>query len=110
MAYDAELAERLRAVLGREPALKEVKMFGALCFTVAGHLAVGVTGEELLVRMGPDGRADALSEPGVREFDMTGRPMRNWVVVGPHRIAADDELAAWADRGVGFARSLPPKA
>jgi hypothetical protein len=110
VAYDAELADRLRAVLAGEPALAEVRMFGALCFTVAGHLAVGVTGEELLVRMGPDGRADALSEPGVREFDMTGRPMRNWVVVGPQRIAADDELAAWADRGVAFARSLPAKA
>ena len=46
----------------------------------------------------------------VREFDMTGRPMRNWVLVGPPRIAADDELAAWTDRGVSFARSLPPKA
>jgi hypothetical protein len=110
VAYDAELADRLRAVLAGEPAVAEVKMFGALCFTVAGHLAVGVTGEELLVRMGPDGRADALSEPGVREFDMTGRPMRNWIVVGPQRIAADDELAAWADRGVAFARSLPAKA
>lgn len=110
MAYDEELADRLRAALAGEAGLKQVKMFGSVCFTVGGHLAVGVTGEELLVRMGPDGRADALSEPGVREFDMTGRPMRNWVVVAPPRIASDEALATWADRGVRFARSLPPKA
>ena len=110
MAYDAELAERVRAALGGEDGLAEVKRIGSLCFTVGGNLAVGVRQDELLVRMGPDGRAEALSEPGVREFDMTGRPMRNWVLVGPQRIAVDDELAAWADRGVRFARSLPPKA
>ncbi len=109
MAYDAELVERVRAALAGEAELGERKMFGSLCFMVGGNLAVGVTGEELLVRVGDEGQADVLSEPGVRPLSMNGRSMRKWVVVEPPRIAADDELAAWVERGVAFARSLPPK-
>ena len=109
MAYDEALAERIRDHLEGNPEIAEKKMFGGLSFLLAGNLAVGVIGDELCVRVGPDAGDEALNRPGARPFDMTGRPMKGWIMVGTPGIASEDDLAAWIERGVGFAAALPPK-
>jgi hypothetical protein len=109
MAYDEELANRVRAALGAESGVTEQAMFGGLAFLVAGNMAVGISGEELMVRVGPDESDAALAEPHVRVFDMTGRPMKGWVLVAPAGVDSDLELDRWVGLGVAFARSLPPK-
>lgn len=110
MAYDELLANRVREQLAGIDAVTEKAMFGGLAFLVAGNMAVGLTGGgELMVRLGPDAGDAALGEPDTRPFDMTGRPMRGWVLVEPAGIGTDAQLRAWVERGVAFARSLPPK-
>jgi len=109
MAYDEALAERVREQLAAEPAISEKAMFGGLAFLLEGNMAVGLSGDELMVRVGPDASDDALARPHTRPFDMTGRPMKGWILVAPEGVAEDDDLAAWVARGVDFARSLPPK-
>lgn len=109
MAYDEELAERIRDQLGADPEISERRMFGGLAFLCRGNMAVGVTGDDLMVRVGPDATDAALARPGARIFDMTGRPMRGWVVVDGTAVAEDESLAAWVDEGRAFAAGLPPK-
>ncbi|MEV5974085.1 TfoX/Sxy family protein [Streptomyces sp. NPDC051921] len=109
MAFDEGLAERIRVHLSGDPACTEQRMFGGIAFLCAGNMAVGVTGEDLMVRVGPDATEDALARPGARLFDMTGRPMRGWVVVDAAAVAEDAALADWIDRGRAFAAGLPPK-
>ena len=109
MAFDLALADRIRSRLGDHPAVVEKEMFGGIAFLVGGNMAVGVTGNELMVRVGPEGHDEAIGEPGARPFDMTGRPMRGWLVVAPPGFATEIAFAAWVDRGVRFAESLPPK-
>jgi len=109
MAYDEALAERARAVISLRADVVERKMFGGIAWMVAGNMACGVLGDELIVRLAPEEAEKALAEPHTREFDFTGRPMRNIVIVGPEAIATDEELAGWVDAGADFAASLPPK-
>jgi hypothetical protein len=109
MAYDEGLAERVRAVLGDHPRLHEQKMFGGLAFMIAGNMSVGIVGENLMVRVGPDAYTDALALPHAREMDFTGRPMRGFVFVDAAGITSRTELEAWVDRGLAFAESLPAK-
>ncbi|AZP15242.1 TfoX/Sxy family protein [Streptomyces aquilus] len=109
MAYDEGLAERIRERLGADPAVTERRMFGGVAFLYDGNMAVGVTGDDLMVRVGPHATDIALARPGTRVFDMTGRPMRGWVVVDGAAVAEDDALGAWLDEGRAFAASLPPK-
>lgn len=109
MAYDEELAERIREYFGDDPALTERKMFGGLCFMLGGNMCVGVTSEDLMVRVGRDAQEEALAQPGAREMDFTGRPMNTMVYVRPDALESDEGLAGWVERGAAFARSLPPK-
>jgi TfoX/Sxy family transcriptional regulator of competence genes len=109
MAYDEELAERVRAALGAVPGVAEIKMFGGLCYTVRGHMAVGVNGNDLMVRMEPEAAEAALSEPGARPMDFTGRPMKGFLYVGSAGLRTERALEGWVQRGVAFASSLPPK-
>ena len=109
MAYDEDLADRVRAVLADIDTVSELKMFGGWCATIAGNMAVGVLGDDLIVRVGPKAYDDALSEPGVREFDFSGRPMAGWVFVDGAAVRDADALDPWVDRGVRFASSLPAK-
>ena len=110
MAFDEGLAERIRAVLGGRSDVEDKQMFGGIAFLIAGNMACGVIGDELIVRMEREDAARLLAEvPGTREFDMTGRPMRNWVVVAPEAVADDDDLERWVRRGEEFAAGLPPK-
>ncbi|MFF5185813.1 TfoX/Sxy family protein [Streptomyces sp. NPDC000345] len=109
MAFDEGLAERVRARLGADPGVTEKRMFGGLAFLYEGNMAVGVSGDELMVRVGPDATEAALARPGARPFDLTGRPMRGWVVVAASAVAEDAALADWIDQGYAFAAGLPPK-
>jgi hypothetical protein len=109
MAFDEALAERVRATVTEVEGVVEKRMFGGLAFVLNGNMAVGVHGDELIVRLAPEDTQDALAEPGVRVFDMTGRPMKGWVLVGPVATAAEEGLGTWVTRGLDFAESLPPK-
>ncbi|GAB3955546.1 TfoX/Sxy family protein [Streptomyces sparsus] len=109
MAYDEGLAERIRVRLEAAPAVTEKRMFGGLAFLVEGNMAVGVIGEELMVRVGPDAYDVALTRPGARPFDFTGRPLRGWVVVGASAVSEDEALNDWIDEGHARAAELPPK-
>ena len=106
MTYDRDLADDLRAHLAGRNGLSEREMFGGIGFMINGNMAVGVSGGDLMVRVGKEAHDDALSEQGVRDFDMSGRAMRGWVLVS---LAAEHDLGRWADRGIAFAESLPPK-
>ena len=109
MAYDEELAERVRATLDDVEGVAEIKVFGGLCFTVGGNMAVGVSHDDLLVRMSQDDGDAALTEPGVRLMEIGSRTSRGFLAVAPEAITTDRKLRVWVDRGVGFASSLPPK-
>jgi TfoX/Sxy family transcriptional regulator of competence genes len=110
VAYDEALAERIRPIIGVRSNVSERNMFGGLAFMVGDHMALCVTDDELLVRVDREDADRVLAEPHVRVFDMTGRPMRGFVVVDAEGIAEDAELAKWVDAGADFASSLPPKA
>ena len=85
-------------------------MFGGLAFLLDGNMAVGITNtSELMVRVGPNGEDEALTDPHARRFDMTGRPMKGWILVEGAGIENEAELNAWVRQGVEFARSLPAK-
>jgi TfoX/Sxy family transcriptional regulator of competence genes len=109
MAFDEQLADRVRDLIVGHGEVSERKMFGGIGFMVSGNMAVGVIGEELIVRLDPEDAEDAISEPGVREFDFTGRPMRGWIFVAARAISDDDALASWVEAGAGYAASLPAK-
>ena len=107
MAYDEQLAERVRAAL--PPGLaSERKMFGGIAFMVQGNMCCGVLGEDLIARLGERGES-AVQEPHVRPFDFTGKPMRHIVFVAPEGVASDDDLQRFVDEALEFALSLPPK-
>jgi hypothetical protein len=107
VAYDEHLAERVHAILADTPGVGDLTMFGGWCATVDGKMAVGVLGDDLIVRVGPTAYDAALTLPGVRPFDFTGRPMSGWVYVAGGSVSRYDDLADWVARGVEFARSLP---
>lgn len=106
MAYDETLAERIRDLLADRSEIEEKKMFGGIAFLVSGKMGVGVSGDSLMVRVGKESHEEALERPGVREFDMTGRPMAGWVLVDQSAIATSADLRKWVDEGVDHARSL----
>ena len=109
MPYDKKLAERVRAVFDSEHNYTEKEMFGSLYFMVGRNMAVGVTGNDLIVRPGPINLIAALALPHVRPLDFTGRPMEGFVCVEPKGLVTDTSLAAWVERGAAYARSLPAK-
>jgi TfoX/Sxy family transcriptional regulator of competence genes len=96
-------------VLDARSDVDERRMFGGIAFLVAGNMACGVMRDDLMVRMEPDAAAALDSEPGVRRFDMGGRPMKGWLLVAPEATADDGDLERWVRRGEDFAASLPPK-
>jgi TfoX/Sxy family transcriptional regulator of competence genes len=110
MAYDEALAERIRSLVSSEPRMTEKKMFGGLSFLVGGNMAVAASGQGgLLVRVDP-AETDALLETTPATLmEMGGRSMAGWLRVASEHVDTDDALAEWVGRGVGYARSLPPK-
>jgi TfoX/Sxy family transcriptional regulator of competence genes len=109
MAFDEALADRVRDVLAPRADVSERKMFGGIAFMLAGNMAVGIVGEDLMVRLDPTDAKRALAEPHTRPMDFTGKPMKGMVFVDPAGTAADDDLASWVEAGADFAASLPPK-
>src|SRR5262245_49431839 len=109
MAYDEQLASSVRRQLGRKAGLVEKKMFGGLAFLIHGNMSVGVHGSELIVRIAPEATDAALKERGTRVFDITGRPMKGWLLVGGPAVKDEKSLAGWVRRGVEYASSLPKK-
>ena len=110
MAYDEELADRVRAHVEQESGLTEKRMFGGLAFLINGHMAVSASSKGgLMVRIDPADTETLLREPNARPFEMRGREMDGWLRVDVAADAGDDELVPWIRRGVAYARSLPPK-
>jgi TfoX/Sxy family transcriptional regulator of competence genes len=109
MAYSESLAGRLRDALSRRRNVVEKKMFGGVGFLLDGNMCVGVWKDSLIARLGPERAEEALRRPYVSDFDVTGRPMKGWVLVGPEAIDDDQSLSEWVDQAARFARTLPPK-
>lgn len=109
MAFDEALAERVRDALAPRADLTARKMFGGLAFMIGGNMALGVLGDELMVRLGPEDAERALAEPHTRPMEFTGKPIKGMVLVDSAGTEADEDLGAWVDAGADFAASLPPK-
>ena len=110
MAYDEELADRIREVVSGEPGVTEKKMFGGLAFLIGGNMAASASSQGgMLLRVDPAQTESLVSEPYVDRFEMRGRAMDGWLRVGPEAVETEDALRSWVDLGVAYARSLPPK-
>ena len=109
MAFDESLAARIRDALARRKNIEERKMFGCLCFLLNGNILVGVWNDSLIARLGPDECEDALLEPHVKVFNITGKPMKNWILVEPLRVEDDGQVKAWIQRAAQFVGKLPKK-
>ena len=109
MAFDESLAARIRDALAHKKGVEEKTMFGCICFFINGNALVGVWKDRLIARLGPDEGEAALKEPHVRAFDITGKPMRKWVAVGPKGVEDEDQLIGWIDLALRFVKALPAK-
>ncbi|MGB5539260.1 MAG: TfoX/Sxy family protein [Gammaproteobacteria bacterium] len=109
MAYDEDVAQRLRDVFKRRTDVVEKKMFGGIAFMVSGHMCCGVLGKELMARVGPAQYEAALKEPYARAMDFTGKPLKGFVYVGTRGFESDDGLESWIGRCEAFLNTLPPK-
>jgi TfoX/Sxy family transcriptional regulator of competence genes len=109
MAFSETLAERTRQRLARRKHVAEKMMFGGVGFLLNGNMLVGVWKDSLIVRLGPAEGEEALKQPHVKEFDITGRAMKGWVLVEPEGVENDYQLSAWIQRAVKFVGTLPAK-
>lgn len=109
MAFSESLASRIRDALARRRNVEERKMFGCLCFLLNGNALAGVWKDRLIARLGPKEGEAALREAHVRAFDITGKPMRNWVTVEPEGFEDDGQLKDWTERAMKFVKTLPAK-
>jgi TfoX/Sxy family transcriptional regulator of competence genes len=110
MAYDEDLANRVRELIGVESGLTEKKMFGGLAFLINGNMSVGVSGQGgLMVRVDPAETDALVAKPHARPFEMRGREMQGWLRVDSEGLGTKRQLEPWVRRGVTYARSLPPK-
>jgi hypothetical protein len=108
MAYDEQLAARVRTLLANRSDVTERKMFGGLTFMIGGHMCCGVNGNELIVRLDPEREDEALARPHARPMDLTGRPMRGFITVQPDGLMGS-RLSGWVREAVARAESMPPK-
>jgi TfoX/Sxy family transcriptional regulator of competence genes len=110
MAYDEDLANRIRELIGAEGDLTEKKMFGGLAFLIGGNMAIAASGQGgLLVRVDPDETDALVAKPHAGPFEMRGREMQGWARVDAEGVRTKRQLEPWVKRGVAYARSLPPK-
>jgi hypothetical protein len=109
MAFDENLAARIRAALARTKNIEEKTLFGCFCLLLNGNVLVGVWKNSLIVRLGEEQGEDALLEPHVKPFDITGKVMKGWAVVEPEGIEDDARLKDWTQRAVRFVGKLPAK-
>src|SRR5688500_5109729 len=108
MAYDLKLAERIRSQLNGVSS-EEKKMFGGVGFLLNGNMACGVNKDNLIVRIDPEKQNTLLKKPHAKPFDLTGKPMKGWLVVEADGVKTDKQLSAWVKEGLEFASTLPPK-
>jgi TfoX/Sxy family transcriptional regulator of competence genes len=109
VAYDEDLADRVRAVLPAGEPVTERQMFGGLAFMLGGRMFCGIVKDALMARLGPEAAGRALDQPHVRPMDFTGRPMKGMVCIDPSGLQGD-ALRQWVDAAAGYARALPSKA
>jgi len=110
MAYDEDLAARIRELVSAEPGVTEQRMFGGLAFLIHGNMSVAASGQGgLLVRVDPDAGDALVGDAHVAPMEMRGREMRGWLRVDPDGVRTKRQLQSWVRRGVAYARSLPPK-
>jgi TfoX/Sxy family transcriptional regulator of competence genes len=110
MAYDEELANRIRELVGLEDGLSEKRMFGGLAFLINGNMSVAASGQGgLLLRVDPDESDQLIQDPHAELMVMRGRAMQGWLRVAPEGLRTKRQLARWVKRGVSYARSLPSK-
>jgi len=110
MAYDEELADRIRARIGNRAGLTEQKMFGGLGFMIGGNMAIAASGQGgILVRVDPEDSAELVAATPAEPMEMRGRSMAGWLRVATADVADDAALSVWVERGTAYAASLPPK-
>jgi hypothetical protein len=110
MAYDEDLANRVRELVASQPGVVEKRMFGGLAFLIGGHLSVSVSGRGgLMLRCDPSETDALVGKPHAGPFEMRGRPMDGWLRIDPEGLHTKRQLERWVARGVEYARSLPPK-
>ena len=110
MAYDEVLADRIRALVGGGKDVREQMMFGGLAFLVGGNMAVAASGQGgILVRVGPEASDELVATTSAEVMEMRGRAMHGWLRIDAADVDTEPELAAWVERGVAYARSLPAK-
>jgi TfoX/Sxy family transcriptional regulator of competence genes len=109
MAFDERLAERIRGALGRRKGLVEKRMFGGVAFLLNGNMCVGVHKADLIVRLAPEATDKALAQGHTRRFDLTGRPMKGWILVEPAGLKTQAQLSKWIAVAARYAGALPAK-
>ena len=109
MAYDIQLAQRLEKLISRRDDFYAQKMFGGVGFLLRGNMCFGVYKEYLILRLGKDAAAGALKKKGTRPFDITGRAMSGWVMVGKQKTASEAALKSWTAQAIDFVSTLPRK-
>ena len=110
MAYDEDLANRIRELVADQPNLTEKKMFGGLSLLIGGNMAIAASGQGgILVRVDPEESDELVETTEARLMEMRGREMRGWLRVAPEHLGTKPQLAKWVERGAAYARSLPPK-
>jgi hypothetical protein len=110
VAYDEDLANRIRDIVQAEPGLSEKPMFGGLAFLINGNMAVSASGQGgMLLRVDPTDTSDLAQRPEASRFEMRGREMDGWLRIDPNGLATRRQLKSWVSRGISYARSLPPK-
>ena len=109
MPYDADIEEAIDTAIGRWRGFVKKKMFGGVAYLLRGNVSFGVFKKNLIIRCGPDAYETELMKPGVRQFDITGRPMRGWIMVPKSQLTDDDALVGWLTLAKKFTSKLPPK-
>jgi hypothetical protein len=109
MVYSKSLAARVRQLLAARRGITEKKMFGGVAFLLSGNMLVGIWEDAVIARLGIDAAGSALQEPFVRQFDVTGRPMRGWVLIDADGVESDRALSVWVERSIDFVATLPAK-
>lgn len=109
MAYSESLAARIRQLLPRNSSFAEKKMFGGVGFLLNGNMLVGVWKDSLIVRLSPELAEKALKKEHVRPMDITGKPMKGWLLIEPEGMEQDESLADWIEQARSFVKTLPKK-
>jgi hypothetical protein len=109
MVYSHSLADRVRQVLRDNRGIVEMRMFGGVAFLLDGKMLVAVWQRSLIARLGPEQTPRALKQPHVGEFEVTGRPLKGWVIIDPDGLESDQQLAEWIEKASTFVQTLPAK-